>query len=166
MRAAALGELLPTLGGPDCLLCPAGEAGYDSLFFTELTDGDDPLSGVGVLLFSNPDELGLASRDLGFVDLVGVAYFFEEGTEGVLARLSSSLIEEPAMLCLLLNLSDCTLQVLLESSSPPQLFFFGVLHDEDRVLVITEGDWRLGGRLDLWPVGEGGLLSRWTSRRA
>lgn len=62
------------LGGAECLLGPAGEAGNDSRFFTELTDGDDPFSGVGVAFFSNPDELGLANRDRAFVDFLGVKY--------------------------------------------------------------------------------------------
>lgn len=63
-----LTELVSTLGGPECLLGPAGEAGYDNRFFTELTD---PFSD-GVPFLSNWFELGLANRDLAFVDFVGV----------------------------------------------------------------------------------------------
>ena len=70
------------------------------------------------------------------------------------------------MLCLLWKRSDWTLNVLLESSSPPQplpLGVFPVTDDEDGALEKgVEGDWRLGGLLDFRAVGVlgEGLLSR------
>lgn len=75
------------------------------------------------------------------------------------------------MLCLRQR-SDWTLSILLESSSPlqplplePCRFRLPVTDAEDGALEGgVEGDWRLGGRLDFWPVGEG-LLSWLISRR-
>ncbi|KAG5611105.1 hypothetical protein H5410_022386 [Solanum commersonii] len=80
-----------------CLLgAPPGDAENDNRFFVELTL---PFSGVPI--FSKPK--GLGKRDLARADSVA-------------AMLSSSLIDEPAILCLLQR-SDCALVMLLESSS-------------------------------------------------
>ena len=51
--------LILTLGGPECLLGPAGESENDSRFFAEPTA---PFSGVLLT--------GLATRDLALVDSV------------------------------------------------------------------------------------------------
>lgn len=61
-------ELESTLGGPECLLGPAGDAENDSRFFADVTD---PFS-EGVPFFSDWFELGVANLDLAFVDFVGV----------------------------------------------------------------------------------------------
>ena len=56
-------ELVSTLGGPECLLGPAGEAGNERRFFAELPDAFS-----GVPFFSRPN--GLGNRDLALVDSV------------------------------------------------------------------------------------------------
>lgn len=60
----SLTGVISTLGGPECLLFPAGDGENESRFFAEPAD---PLSGVP--FFSNPN--GLGNRDLAFVDCVG-----------------------------------------------------------------------------------------------
>nr|GMD67641.1 hypothetical protein Iba_chr12dCG1480 [Ipomoea batatas] len=125
-------------GGPEWRLDKACEGGYESRFFTEPMD---PFSGVQ---FSTAKGLCVA-RD------------------GELAKLSSSLTDDPPMLCLLLR-SDWTLNTLLASSSwlaTLTLGLGGFGFFEEGCLVVIAGEWWFEGRarLGFWLVGEEGFLS-------
>ena len=134
-----------SLGGPECLLVPAEEGENESRFFADPTDA---FSGVPLI----PN--GLGSLDLAFAEFVDPIYL---GAAGELARLSSSLTDDPPVLCLRYR-SDRKLCMLIASSPPPlpPPLPLGV------VLVAleggVEGDFQIGTRHGFCMVGEG-LLS-------
>lgn len=146
-------ELTSTFGGPECRLGSlAGEAGNDNRFFAG--PADSFCSGVP---FSKPN--GPCIRDLAFADLVGA---MKLGTPRELAKLSSSLTDDPAMLCLLF-FSNCTLNTLFPSESGLNTLPFGLagfnfldtIEDADFDGGV-EGERWLGRRFGFWvEVGEG-----------
>lgn len=97
-----------------------------------------PFSGVTFLSALDDDRLSVL--DLPFTDVL-------LGKAGALARLSSSLTDDPEMVCLRYR-SDLTLNVLLESSSRLKLLPLGLsvftlpeVDEDGGFEAEIEGDW-------------------------